>query len=87
MRLLRIDCNKNNPEAGGFRHTVFDIETLNGQKKINNIASIKFDEVLTDKEWITHLTKNPDEFMKDLLNDEKDQSGNTISDPIIDCNV
>ena len=87
MRLLRIDCNKNNPDNGGFRHTVFDIETLNGQKKINNIASIKFDEVLTDQEWITHLTKNPDEFMKDLLNDEKDELGDTASNINIDCNV
>lgn len=72
MRLLRIDTNKGNKVDGGFLHTVFETTRMNGERKINILASTKFDGVLCHPEHIEQFKNNPDEFLRSVSNDESD---------------
>lgn len=70
MRLLRIDTNKGNKVDGGFRHTIFESQVTNGRCDINIIESAKFNEVLSNSEWIEHYTKDPKGFLKNMSEED-----------------
>jgi len=69
MRLVRIDCNKGKSNDGAFVHTVYDCGKVNGKRTINKLASIRFDGVLSEPEWLAEFAKNPEEYLRGLTHD------------------
>lgn len=80
MNLLRIDTNKGNKVDGGFLHSVFESETINGKRKINIISSTKFDGVLTDSDHIEQYRTNPEEFLKGITDEDTAESNPNSTD-------
>lgn len=66
MKLVRIDCNKGRKIDGGFLHTVFESMNLNGEKKINILSSVKFNEVLVAPEYLENFRLDPIKFLEDV---------------------
>lgn len=61
QRLTVIDC-KRNPK--GFRHSVHEVEIVNGKTKIVTVDVTYIDQILT-QEWLDQYTKDPVKFLQE----------------------